>query len=312
MIADLRETVARLLAEGTVQLVLGWERGTSPLRTTPLFAREPEDAERLVYDPTCDQNLAGYVGRIKEHRVALVARPCEARALVEQLRENRITRDRMLAIGLSCPGMISRRALALRLANRVIREGRLTGDRLVVAGDGWQEEFPWTEVRDPVCQGCRLPDPGIYWLAPEGPAPPEADRFAGMDRRDSLSLKERRDEFRHAAERCISCYACRQACPVCNCAECFTDRSAPAWLGPTADPSDAMLFHLIRAMHLAGRCVDCGACARACPVGVDIRHLHLALEREATERFDHRPGIDPAARPLVGSFRPDDREEFIL
>ncbi|HCC32314.1 MAG TPA: hypothetical protein DEQ28_00175 [Clostridiales bacterium] len=312
MTANLRETAARLLAEGTVQLVLGWERGTSPLRTTPLFARAPGDAERLVYDPTCDHNLSGYLGRLKEGRVALVARPCEARALVEQVRENRIARDRVLAIGLPCSGMISRRALASRLADRVIREGRLAGDRLVVAGDGWQEEFPWAEVRDPACQGCRLPDPGIYWLAPEASAPPEGDRFARLEARSLLSPERRREEFRQAAERCISCYACRQACPLCDCAECFTDRAAPALLGPTADPSEAMLFHLVRAMHLAGRCVDCGACARACPVGVDLRHLHLALEREGAERFDHRPGVDPAARPLVGSFRPEDREEFIL
>jgi len=309
---NLRETAARLLAEGTVQLVLGWERGTLPLRTTPLFAREPGEAGRLVYDPTCDQNLAGYLGRVKEERVALIARPCEARALVEQVRENRIDRDRVLAIGLPCSGRISRSALASRLTGRVIREGRLAADRLVVAGDDWREEFPWTEVLDPVCRGCRLPDPGIYWAAPEGAVPPEGDRFAEFDRRRSLSPEQRRDEFRQAAERCLACYACRQACPMCSCAECITDRTAPAWLGPAADPSDTMLFHLVRAMHLAGRCVDCGACARACPVGVDLRHLHLALEREGSERFDHCPGLDPASRPLVGGFRPDDREEFIL
>jgi ferredoxin len=310
--ANLRETTARLLAEGTVQLVLGWEQGTLPLRTTPLFAREAGDAERLVYDPTCDQNLSGYLGRIKEQRVALLTRPCEARALVEGVRENRIARERVLAIGLPCSGMISRRALASRLADRVIREGRLVGDRLVVVGDGWREEFPWTEVRDPACNGCRLPDRGIYWVAPEAADPPAGDRFAGLDEWTSLSPEQRRDRFRQAAERCIACYACRQACPMCDCAECFTDRTAPALMGPTADPSEAMLFHLVRAMHLAGRCVDCGACVRACPVGVDLRHLHLALEREAAERFDHCPGVDPAARPLVGSFRPDDREEFIL
>ncbi|MDQ7794856.1 MAG: 4Fe-4S dicluster domain-containing protein [bacterium] len=307
----LRETAAQLLAEGTVQVVLGWERGTLPLRTTPLPARTVEEAGRLVADATCDNNLTLYLTRLKEERVGLVARPCEARALVEYLREHRVTPGRVLAIGVPCTGMLSRRALEARLGGRLPEAGRLDGDQVVGTAGGAEERIALAEVLEPACRGCRLPDAAVYARVLGHPCPPAGDRHTLLQRSDNLAADARYAEFVEAAARCLRCYACRQACPLCYCAECFTDRSAPAWVGPSDDLSDTMLFHLTRAMHLAGRCVDCGACVRACPVGVDLSHLNLALGREAAQRFGYRPGLDPADRPLVATFRPDDPEEFI-
>ena len=34
-----------------------------------------------------------------------------------------------------------------------------------------------------------------------------------------------------------------------------------------------MEWHLVRAMHLAGRCINCGYCAEACPVGIPLNRL---------------------------------------
>ncbi|MDA8336714.1 MAG: 4Fe-4S ferredoxin, partial [Peptococcaceae bacterium] len=42
--AKIKETARRLLADGTVELVLGYEAGSVPLRSTPCFARTAADA----------------------------------------------------------------------------------------------------------------------------------------------------------------------------------------------------------------------------------------------------------------------------
>jgi formate dehydrogenase subunit beta len=42
-------------------------------------------------------------------------------------------------------------------------------------------------------------------------------------------------------------------------------------------PPDPLAFHLIRVMHLADRCVACGACQEACPAGLPLLALHRAL-----------------------------------
>ena len=71
---------------------------------------------------------------------------------------------------------------------------------------------------------------------------------------------------------------------------------------------------LTRALHLAGRCVDCGECERACPVGHPARRCSTARSRRSSrERFGHRPDrrSRPCPRP-IGAFRLDDAQEFIL
>jgi len=74
--------------------------------------------------------------------------------------------------------------------------------------------------------------------------------------------------------------------------------------------SDVMAFHLVRILHVAGRCVQCGACARACPMHIDLRTLGQKLEKDMRAWFQYEPGMDLASRPLLGTFQPDDSQDF--
>ncbi|MBW1940003.1 MAG: 4Fe-4S binding protein, partial [Deltaproteobacteria bacterium] len=72
---------------------------------------------------------------------------------------------------------------------------------------------------------------------------------------------------------CIKCYGCRNICPVCFCKECTLD--SPALIATGGDlPPEIPIFHLVRAVHMGGRCIDCGLCEDACPMDIPLRMLY--------------------------------------
>ena len=47
---ELKDSVRDLFAEEKVNLVIGYEKGSLPLRNRPCFIRSAEKADRLVWD----------------------------------------------------------------------------------------------------------------------------------------------------------------------------------------------------------------------------------------------------------------------
>ena len=45
---QLRDLAKKLLEEKKVDLIIGYEKGTLPLRTRPVFITDPADADKLV------------------------------------------------------------------------------------------------------------------------------------------------------------------------------------------------------------------------------------------------------------------------
>ena len=68
---------------------------------------------------------------------------------------------------------------------------------------------------------------------------------------------------------------------------------------------------MTRAIHLAGRCVDCGECERFCPVGIPLSLVNRKLQQIVNERFAYTVSDDPGAPAPIGDYRLDDRQEFI-
>jgi ferredoxin len=81
------------------------------------------------------------------------------------------------------------------------------------------------------------------------------------------------------------------------------------------DPSPTVkgnfAWHITRAFHLAGRCVGCGECTRACPAGIDLHLLNMSLAQAAQEHFGYRAGMSREVAPLIGTYALQDKEEFI-
>jgi ferredoxin len=137
------------------------------------------------------------------------------------------------------------------------------------------------------------------------------DEQAEIDRIDAMPLAERWQWWSREFERCFKCYACRAACPLCYCARCITDVNQPQWIPVASDPLGNLEWNVVRAMHLAGRCVDCGSCAQACPQGIRIDLLNRVLAREALLNFGAEAGVSTRKDYALAAFKPDDKEEFI-
>ncbi len=110
---DIRAIARKLLREKKVEVVIGYERGSLPLRRRPCFVRKEEDADRLVWDGWCENTLATYLPKRKE-KAAIVAKGCDSRAVVELIKENQVPRDQVVVIGVPCRGMIDRAKWKLR------------------------------------------------------------------------------------------------------------------------------------------------------------------------------------------------------
>ena len=78
------------------------------------------------------------------------------------------------------------------------------------------------------------------------------------------------------------------------------DESKPQWVGKSLDNTDLRTFHFLRAFHLAGRCTDCGACERACPVGIKVRQFTKKLEKDVWERYQFEAGVIVGGKTAPG------------
>ena len=114
-----------------------------------------------------------------------------------------------------------------------------------------------------------------------------------MEAIEAMSPDERYEFWTKQYDRCIRCYACRNVCPACNCRECVFDQTCVGWIGKANNSSENQFFALTRAMHVAGRCIECGECERACPMGIPIMLLNKKIIKDINELFgEYDAGID--------------------
>jgi len=241
----------------------------------PVFIRRAEDAAKLVWNTGCQSNLTTYLKRKEIKRLgkaAVVVKGCDERGLVILEKESQVDRQTLRVIGMACEGM-----------------------------------------GQPKCDNCQVHQPRFAdEIIGEAAAPsPEAPQAGALDALMQMSPAERMSFWAQEFERCVKCYACRQVCPLCYCERCIVDKNRPVTIDTSATPKGNFAWHITRAFHLAGRCVGCGECARACPAGIPLGLLNLTLARAAEKHFGYQAGMDPKVEPLIGSYALTDREDFI-
>jgi coenzyme F420-reducing hydrogenase delta subunit/ferredoxin len=242
----------------------------------PIVVTRPEAADRLVWNNCCFSNLTAYLRR-KEIRAlgkaAVVVKPCDEKSLVVLEKEAQLERKDVHVIGMACEG-----------------------------------------VGQPKCAHCTARTPryadvtlGVA-AGPEPESRPSPNRFAALM---AMPPAERMAFWTEEFDRCVKCYACRQVCPMCYCERCIVDKNRPMAVDPAPSTKGNFAWQMARAFHLAGRCVGCGECSRACPAGIDLALLNISLHIAAQKNFGYEAGVDPKAEPVIGSYTLQDSEDFI-
>lgn len=124
----------------------------------------------------------------------------------------------------------------------------------------------------------------------EGVPNPEIDRLSKMEMEERLGYWA--DQF----AKCIKCYGCKNACPLCICESCILEEKEWVKTGGNIPP-EFPTFHLIRAYHTADRCVDCKECERACPAHIPLTTLYGMIRKDMQELFGYRAGEDVKKKP---------------
>ena len=310
-ITKIKEISEKILKNCTVEMVIGFRKGTVPMMNEPCFAKTPAEVKQFVWDGNCGINLVNYLSDRKE-KIGIVAKGCDSRNIVTHILENKIKREQLYIIGVPCLGMIDRRRISAVYGTEIaaVRED---GEQVIVTGPGGEKTFNRTDILQENCSICIHRNPVIFdeMVAEPLEEQKDVDRYADVRRIESLAPEGKWAFFEGILDTCIRCYACRNACPLCYCPTCFVDEHRPQWVGKSQDPIDIRTFHFLRAYHCAGRCTDCGACERACPVGIPMRQFTKKLEKDCLELFDWEAGMTLDNRPALDFYRPNDPDEFI-
>ncbi len=312
----IRDEAKRALTERGAACVIGFRQGREPWRVTPHFAASAEQVERLTWNAACAFNLATYVIAAPKP-VAVILKGCDARALAVLLQEHQIARDQVYIIGVSCAGMID--LDRLEPANSATWESVAGLDDsaadLVVTAKGKEYRTPREQALLACCQTCAAPTPGLHDVLvgdPIDPPPQGAGAtYARVAEIEALAPLQRRQYWLEQFARCIRCHACRSACPLCYCRECVADLREPRLVAREPNAQDNLLFQCVRAWHAAGRCIDCGECERACPMGIPLRELGRKLEKELRELFGYEAGTDAESPPFLAQFAAGDEDKSV-
>ena len=253
-LTELRTRVRDLLAGGQVRAVIGYRRGSRGWAAEPVVITRPEEAEDLVWDPSCVHNLVLYLVADRKRRgaapgtadrpIGILAKGCDARAIVVLMQENYLRRDEVYILGLSCEssGMLDEHKLGAGDWGMDAQDLEAVGfedDQFVLYSRSEQARVPVAEVMADRCLECRAPCPKLHdALLGEAPLEKEPrgqgmacariDPFAALQRFEGAadSTAARWVFWSRQFDRCIRCFACRSVCPMCYCEECMVDSIA--------------------------------------------------------------------------------------
>lgn len=276
---NLKEESKKLLESGAVSVVLGYGRGYDEKHPIPFAASSPEDADLLIFNEYCTANMARYIVRYPAGtKLGVAVKGADSRAVVVLIQEGKINRADLVLLGIPFKGLKDQNT------GNIIDE-KTTGGTV---------------------------NPVIYdVLLGEEVKEQSGSPYAVLDQLEGMGREERWTFWKNEFEKCIRCYACRKACPMCYCDPCFVDQTRPQWADKAPNSSGNLMYHLTRFYHLAGRCVDCGECSRACPVNIPLYLFHKEVAKECEEMFKQKSGMSVNDKPVMVDFKVEDSNDIL-
>ena len=298
-----------LLSEGKVQKVVGWKKGLFDDDVTPAVFESAEELDKgFVFNKYCAANLSKYLVKITrdievkksttrtnntmakqrdpnavdapipQERVLVFLKPNDTYSFTQLLKENRITRDDVYAIGVPCQDTLD-------------------------GGD--------------LCETCKNKKPVSCdeLIGVEADVTPvESTRMAEVAKIEAMTADERNEFWKNEFSRCLRCNACRDICPACTCEKCVFDNNKLYTSQKVAQTNfEESLFHIIRAWHVAGRCTDCGECSRVCPQHIPLYLLNRKFIKDINEIYgDYQAGADMESKPAMLTFNAEGDPETTI
>jgi len=289
-----RNEARRILSDNTVTAVIGYATSRRKGSTQPIVITSADDADRLIFTTACVNNLAVYLTKAKKDvpktgKIAVVVKGCDLKALVGLLGESQLKREDLYLIGIPCTGVL----------------GSVLQPAAVLTTDNIASKC--CECADRLPLGCDFV-PSVE--LPQQP-PLEQRYFNEIKRLEAMSPAQRWEYWKEQFSKCIKCYACRQVCPFCFCEQCLCDRNRPQMVEQTPRPAGNTAWHLVRAMHLAGRCAGCGECERVCPMDIPLNLLNRKMAKELKELFNSEAGFEVRDKGPLNSYDEHDDQSFI-
>jgi ferredoxin len=289
----IRAEAKMLLESGDVSAVIGYTAGRRQGSAQPAIVTDAANADALVFSPACVNNLALYLTKAKKEvsrkgKIAIVAKGCDLKALAGLLGESQLKRENLHIIGIACAG---------------VHGGNVPP----------VEPLSATTIARK-CRECTVHTPeGVDVVAG---TLPKLERLAAIEseelaRLEAMTPAERWAFWKEQFSRCIRCMACRQICPFCYCEQCLCDRNRPQGVESTPRPAGNMGWHIVRAMHLAGRCAGCAECERSCPMDIPLNLLNRKMARELKELYGHEAGMQPQEKGPLAMYKEEDDQGFI-
>jgi ferredoxin len=309
---QLVEKATALLADGTVNRVLGWKKGEFDYDVTPAVFADAEALKDFVFDDFCGANFSKYLIKEtgKEGKVLVFLKPCDTYSFNQLLTEHRFDREKVYAVGIPCNGMID-----------IAKVKALAGDGIlsvksdkVVSVETLYDGVKTIEAADVLaerCVNCKSKKHMAYdeLLGEEGEVL-DSNRFDQVAALEAMTPDERYAFWQGELSRCIRCNACRDVCPACTCEKCvFGNPNSGVENKAPADSFEEKMFHIIRAFHVAGRCTDCGECSRVCPQNIPLHLLNRKFIKDINTFYgEYQAGEEVGSRAPLVNYKLDDVE----
>lgn len=273
-----------LLSNGTVNRVIGWEKGLFEDDQTPrIFTSVEELDKNFVYDEYSVATVSKYLIKEtkKEGKILAFLKANDTYSFNQLVKEHRVNRENVYIVAVPSNSEAQKGKIHVVYDEIMDSDGKFTSKKEESQED--KEAF-------------------------------NKERFEMVAKLEAMTADERFAFWQNELSKCIRCNACRNVCPACTCEQCvFDNPKSGIAQKAAADSFEEKMFHIIRAFHVAGRCTDCGECSRVCPQHIPLYLLNRKYIKDVDEIYgEYQAGEDTETRAPLNTYKTDDVEPSIV